>query len=83
MLHDAKRTVTGKRHKYEYKCSACGNYFKQTDVQVDHTIPAGTLKDYNDLPKFVERLFVAKDELSVMCKPCHTIKSNKEKTDAK
>ena len=81
VLADSKRTVTGKRHKYEYKCSACGNYFKQKDVQVDHTVPAGTLKDYNDLPQFVEKLFVSKDKLSVLCKACHSIKTKKERAN--
>ena len=74
-LNDAKRTVTGKRHKYEYKCSSCKKWFKQKEIQTDHIEEVGTLKDYEDLPGFVQRLFVSKDKIQVMCKPCHNTKT--------
>lgn len=75
-LNDAKRTVTGKRHKYEYKCSSCKKWFKQKEIQTDHIEEVGSLKDYEDLPDFVRRLFVAKDKIQVMCKSCHQGKTN-------
>jgi 5-methylcytosine-specific restriction endonuclease McrA len=81
VLADAKRTVEGKRHKYEYQCSECKQWFKQTEVQVDHIIPTGSLKAYEDLPEFVSKLFVSKDKLSLMCKPCHQRKTNDERKD--
>ena len=85
VLNDARRIVEGKRHKYEYQCASCGEWFKGKEVQVDHRIDAGSLKDYNDLPGFVERLFVGEDKLDVLCSPCHAEKTNitrKEKQDA-
>lgn len=63
----------------EYQCNECKNYFKQTEVQVDHKEPAGTLKDFNDLPTFVEKMFCSVEDLQVLCKPCHQSKTNKEK----
>ncbi len=62
-----------------YKCSSCKQLFMQKDVQVDHIEPAGSLKDFDDLPGFVSRLFVGTDKLQVMCKTCHNIKTQKEK----
>lgn len=70
-LNAARKTVKGKRHKYEYKCSKCRKWFKQKDVEVDHIEPAGSLSSYEDISGFVERLFVSADKLRIVCKPCH------------
>lgn len=78
-LNDAKRTVTGKRHRYEYKCAKCSKWYKQKDVQVDHIKPCGSLNKHEDLPRFVRRLFVAKDKLRVLCKPCHQGETNEQR----
>ena len=68
-----------RRRKWEYQCAACKNHFKAEEVNVDHIIPAGTLKCFADLPGFVERLFCEVDGLQVMCKPCHDSKTQKER----
>lgn len=77
----ARRAYKGpnKRQKWEYKCAECLQYFKATDINVDHINPAGTLKCYNDLPGFVERLFCEVDGLQVMCTKCHDKKTTKER----
>ncbi len=62
-----------------YLCVQCGERFRQKEVQVDHKTPAGTLKSFNDLGSFAQNLFVGTDKLQVMCKPCHLVKTNKEK----
>lgn len=80
VLKAARRTVKGKRHKYEYKCAKCKKWFKGSEVQVDHKIPAGSLKSYQELPGFVERLFVGPDQLDVLCKPCHAKKTKEERS---
>ncbi len=75
-----KKTVKGKRHKFEYKCSACKKYFKSKEVEVNHKIPAGSLKSFSDLPSFCDRLFCEDpDGYSVMCKPCHREETNRQK----
>ena len=56
---------------WRWKCSECGEGFKNKDVEVDHITPVGTLRDVQDLPTFVSNLFVAPDKLRVVCKPCH------------
>lgn len=79
----ARRAYSGpdKRQKWEYKCAHCGQWHKQKDVQVDHIIPVGSLKTYEDLPGFVERLFCSVDGYQVLCSTCHQIKTNKEKEE--
>lgn len=84
VMANAKRKkppdVEGK-HKFEYQCACCKEWWKQADVEVDHITPVGTLKCYDDLPQFVERLFVSSDKLRVVCKPCHKA-ITKEQRDA-
>lgn len=55
----------------EYRCKQCDILFKQKHVQVDHIIPAGSLKNADDLAGFITRLFVGPDKLRVVCIPCH------------
>jgi 5-methylcytosine-specific restriction endonuclease McrA len=49
-------------------------------INVDHRIPAGTLRCADDLPGFVERLFCEVDNLQVLCTTCHDRKTQNEKT---
>lgn len=71
--NDAKRNYKGdnKRQKYEYLCSNCKNWFPSTAIEVDHIHPVGSLTCKEDLPNFVENLFCEKENLRVLCKPCH------------
>jgi len=79
--NDARRPVKKGRQKWEYQCNACKGWFKGSETQVDHIIPIGTLKCYNDLPGFVERL-TAEDGYQLLCKGCHQEKTNAERTKA-
>jgi len=74
-----RKVVRGKRHKYEYECCDCGGWFVDRDVQVDHIVPAGSLKDYRDLPGFVRRLYCEPEDLQILCKPCHKEKTKRER----
>lgn len=67
-----------KKHKL-YTCNMCKQKFKQAEVQVDHIVPAGTLKSFADLPEFVRKLFCGEDGLQVLCKGCHAIKTQEDK----
>lgn len=73
-----RKSVTGQRHKFEYLCAHCGEWFKDKEVEVDHIIGAGSLKDYEDLPGFVSRLYCEPDNMQILCKPCHAIKTAEE-----
>ena len=80
-LKDARVPYEGKdkRRKWVFICSKCHNGFKSTEVQVDHIVPCGKLKNWNDMAVFAEKLFCEKDGLRVLCKGCHQIITNAEK----
>lgn len=82
---EARRAYKGenKRQKWEYQCNNCKKWWKDTEVEVDHIIPAGTLKSGKDLEQFVENLFCEKEGFAVLCKKCHLEKTNKERNDKK
>lgn len=77
----AKRPYRGpnKRQKVEFQCNECHLWFPDKQVNVDHIIPAGTLRCAQDLPDFVERLFCEIEGLQLLCQKCHDIKTKKEK----
>ena len=79
LLNKNRKAVEGKRHKWEYQCEECRQWFQAKEVQVDHKVPAGSLNKYEDLPAFVSKLFVGEDKLAILCKPCHQIKTNEER----
>ena len=83
VLDGVKTFVQGKRHRFEYPCTACKKMFKRADVEVDHIKPAGSLKDYDDLPEFTRTLFCEADNLQVLCKTCHKEKTAAERKAAK
>lgn len=59
------------KHQTRYKCAVCHEQFMDKDIEVDHIIPAGSLKCKEDLPDFVDRMFCSAEHLRVVCKPCH------------
>jgi 5-methylcytosine-specific restriction endonuclease McrA len=81
VLKEAQKPYTGtdKRTKWLYECADCSQDFKTKEVEVDHIVGAGSLKDYSDLAGFCERLFCEKDNLRVLCKPCHKKRTDEER----
>ena len=77
----ARRPYKGpnKRQKFEYQCNVCTKWFPEKKINIDHIVPAGTLKCAADLPGFVERLFCEIDNLQTICTDCHNVKTQKEK----
>jgi 5-methylcytosine-specific restriction endonuclease McrA len=78
---NSRRAYKGplKRQKFEYQCNICKNWFPEKNINVDHIIPAGSLNCANDLPAFVERLFVEVEGLQLLCSTCHDKKTKQEK----
>ena len=76
----ARREYQGenKRQKWEYQCAHCKGWFTRKEVEVDHIIPAGSLRCYEDLAPFVQKLF-AEEGYQVLCKSCHTEKTAEER----
>lgn len=74
-----RRTVTGKRHRFEHLCTICKKWFPQKEIDIDHIIPAGKLNSHDDLKGFVSRLFCGVGGLRKLCRPCHKAHTKAEK----
>lgn len=61
-----------------YTCANCQNEFPATQVQVDHIIPIGYDKSWDE---WINGLYCEKENLQVLCKPCHKIKTQLEKNN--
>jgi 5-methylcytosine-specific restriction endonuclease McrA len=70
--------------RVEYLCSECNTWHMGKDIQVDHKDPVvDPDTGFCDWNTFIDRLFCDKSNLAVLCKNCHSYKTNLEKTAAK
>ncbi len=73
---------TNKRAKHEYQCSECNKWHLRKDVQINHIVPCGTLKSYEDVPGFLYRLFIEDvNGYSVLCTTCHKVETAKQRSE--
>lgn len=62
-------------------CEHCHEEFQLKDMEVDHKTGEHSLKSVGDIQKFVEGIvFVRKEDLALLCKTCHKIKTHSERT---
>ena len=78
-LKEIRRSYTGtnKKIKWEYPCKICKKWFIMKNVEVDHIVPCGSLKSFDDIGGFCDRLFIEKDGYQLLCKECHNMKTHK------
>ena len=74
-----KALANSKASKGRYACAACLKEFRTRDVSVDHVVPCGSLKEFDDVGEFVSRLFCDAEGLQVLCHECHYIKTMSER----
>lgn len=68
------------RTKWLHECSMCANLFKGSDIEVDHIKGENSLLSFEDLETFAKSIIgVGWDDLQLLCKPCHEIKSYQER----
>jgi 5-methylcytosine-specific restriction endonuclease McrA len=84
-LENARRPsqTDNKRQRWEYLCAACRKWHAGKDVSVDHIEPAGSLRVFEDIAPFAQRLFVRSEKLQILCERCHTIKTAQDREEAK
>lgn len=77
-LLEMRRSYRGvdKRTKWEYPCKNCRGWYTLKQVQVDHIIECGTLTDFDDIGDFYKRMLCEKDGFQILCKACHTERTN-------
>ena len=67
-----------------HKCASCHEAFPAKEIQVDHIVPVVDPKvGFVDWDTFISRLFCNKENLQVLCKPCHLAKTKLEKEERK
>ena len=76
-----KENAKTKRIAMHYKCNSCKEDFPAKEVQVDHIEPVVDFKGFSSWDIFIERLFCEKENLQVLCKECHLIKTQLEKKE--
>lgn len=77
---EKKKNTKTNRVAQHYLCAACGVDFPNTQVQVDHISPVVDVKTgFTTWDNYIDRLFCGKDNLQVLCKTCHAIKTKEEK----
>lgn len=62
------------------KCEHCGGLFKQSEMEVDHKTGEHSLRCLDDMDSFLRGIvFVRKEDLAMLCKPCHGYKTYAER----
>ena len=67
--------------KYEnrWTCEQCSvSDLKKADIELDHTVPIALAESLED---WVDRLFCDESSYQILCKPCHKVKSSKDKSE--
>ncbi len=61
-------------------CEICKKEFALKDMEVDHKTGEHSLKKVEDIQAFVQGIvFVTEEDLALLCKPCHKIKTHAER----
>lgn len=78
---EKKTNVKTGRLAQHYRCASCQEEFTATNIQVDHIIPVASIDGFSTWDSFIENLFCEKDNLQVLCVPCHSEKTKKERSE--
>lgn len=82
-LNDAKtekkiNKKTGRLAQH-FLCTRCHEEFPASNIQVDHLSPVVGPEGFTTWDNFITNLFCTKENLQVLCKPCHSEKTQYEK----
>src|SRR6266850_2975995 len=67
-----------------YRCANCLKIVRNKEFAVDHINPVVDTKlGFQNWDVYINRLFCVKENLQILCKPCHQIKCNVEKAERK
>lgn len=76
---EKKKNKATNRIAQHFLCALCETDFPATQVQVDHIKPVvDPAKGFTSWDSYIKRLFCKKENLQVLCKSCHKIKTKKE-----
>ena len=80
-LARASRPAKRARAKTEYQCAVCHSWFIRREVEVDHVVPCGSMRDWHEIGPWIER-YLCEDAggWQLLCKPCHKAKTKEERS---
>jgi len=65
--------------RWECPCEECKVVFPAAQIQVDHIKSAGNTSSVKELQEFMANLFCGTDNLQLLCKPCHEVKTHMDR----
>lgn len=71
------------RMAQHYRCAECLQEFPAKEVQVNHIDPVIGDSGFIDWDTYIERMFCPVENLNVLCRTCHDVKSAQERKDRK
>jgi hypothetical protein len=72
----------GGKEVFALRCCLCNEMHPQSQIEIDHIIPAGSLRSEEDLCGWIKRLLVVSfEDIRPVCIPCHRIHSYAQKQE--
>lgn len=84
--HKGLAREVGPRGGRRFICNKCSNIFDENSIKIDHIIPIVPLDSSAaemGLEMFYNRCRCSADNLQVLCKTCHDLKSKQENEERK
>lgn len=79
MVNTNPRSMKAHPTVWGFECSQCRKQIVGTNCEVDHKKGGHSLRKVEDIQKFVEGIvFIRKQDLAILCKPCHKAKTYAE-----
>lgn len=74
-----------KKLKFQYQCNMCKQWFDRKSVEIDHLQECGSLRNWDDVVPFIQRLTAENPEdYQILCKEkCHPLKTKLYKESLK
>lgn len=79
MVNTNPRSMKAHPTVWGFECNQCRKQIVGTNCEVDHKKGGHSLRKVEDIQKFVEGIvFIRKEDLAILCKPCHKAKTYAE-----
>lgn len=80
MIENPKKGNRNKPNIWGAECCICGKDHVLKNIEVDHKVGNHSLKEITDIESFIMGIvLVGEDDLQLICKECHKIKTHAEK----
>ena len=74
-----KAKIKARISRGKYLCATCGQLYGPREIALDHISPViNPETGFIDWNTYIKRLFIEESGYQVLCKACHTLKTNEE-----